>query len=163
LTLDEALKRRHYYRGQLRRHKNAKRNATIREFWKSKVASEMEAGSKPKAAHTSATESASERFNISTWQVRRALKDTKYLIDAAWLKHSIRELSDLAAFNKRFLAQGKRIKRYENHVIAAIQKGYTPAKAHTYAIERTAKESGITNGQMRRFLHALKNTQSPEQ
>jgi hypothetical protein len=155
MTLDEALKRRFHYRGQLRRHKNAKRNAAIREFWKSKITAEMETGSGPRAVRASANEAASKKFNISRSQVRRALNDIDYLIDAASLRLRIHDLRDLQGFQKRFISQRKRIECFEDHVAAAIQKGYTPANAHFYGVKRTAEEFGITHGPMRRILHTF--------
>ncbi len=155
MTLDEALARRFHYRGQLRRHKNAKRNAAIREFWKSKITAEMATGKKPRAAHASANEAASKKFNISRSQVSRALNDIDYLIDAASLSLRIHDLRDLQGFQKRFISQRKRIECFEDQVAAAIQKGNTPANAYIYAVKRTAEEFGITHGQMRRILHTF--------
>jgi AraC-like DNA-binding protein len=125
MTLDEYVKRLNHYRGQLRRHKYAERNAAIREFYKSKVASEIAIGSKPKAAQALAIKTESEKRGISPGQVRRALNDTKYLMNADCLKHRIREIKQILRDRKLAPLQAKRIQYFEDCVAAAIQKGTT--------------------------------------
>jgi len=178
LTLDEALKRRHYYRGQLRRHKYAERNADIREFYKSKVATEMATGSKPKAARALAIKTASEKSGISPGQVRRALKDTGYLMNADSLKRNIREIIKIERDRKLAPLQLVRIQYFEKCVAAAIQKGTTaptpapltlkeifdittkipkdtPApNALIDAVKGAAKDLNISPTQLRRILDA---------
>jgi hypothetical protein len=155
MTRDEFLRRRFNYRGQLRRHRNAKRNAAIREFWQAKVAAELGTGKKPRGAHALANEAASKKFNISRSQIRRALNDTDYLMDEASLKLRIRELSELATHNKRFLSQCQRVKSFEAHFAVAIQAKKKPRYARTYAVKRTAVEFGVTSGQIRRILDSF--------
>ncbi len=155
MSLDEALARRFHYRGQLRRHKYAKRNAAIREFWQSTVTAASETGKTLRAIHAAAIEAASKKFSISRSQVRRALNDTGYLIDAVWLKPRISELSNLAAYNKRFLSHHQRVKRYQEHVAARTKAGDPVRKSQIYAVKRTAEEYKITPGRMRQILDAF--------
>lgn len=155
MRLDEALARRFHYRGQLRRHEYAKRNAAIREFWYSTVTAESETGKALRIIHAAANEAASKKFSLSRSQIRRALNDTEYLIDAAWLKHRISELSNLATYNKRFLAHHQRVKRYQEHVAARTKTGEPLRSAQVYAVKRTAEEYKITPGRMRRILDSF--------
>jgi hypothetical protein len=112
----------------------------------------MEAGKKLRDMYGSANEAASKKFNLSSSQIRRALNDTDYLIDARWLRDRIYELNRLVAYRKLAPLQHERINRYENYFAEKIQAGKSEAYASNYAVCNTAKDSGITEGQVRRIL-----------
>lgn len=161
MTVKEALERRYYYRGQLRRHLNAKRNAGLREFWNSRVAAEMRAGSTLSASRAAATRAAREKLGISASQVRRALTDTAYLMGEAELRRRIRELQQWATDHRRALVHAERLKRYRTRVRHWMKQGKTEAYAHMHAINDVAdativldgvEHKSITRGQMRRIL-----------
>ena len=162
MTGKELLDRRFYYRGQLRRHANGKRNAELAEFWNAHLTAEMKAGSTEKAARASANKAAGAKFAISAWQVGRARADAaKYLMDAAELKRRIRELQQFAGDQRRFLVHAERFRRYQAHFLTWILKGKPEGYARMHAINDAASESlildnvqhpPITSGQMRRIL-----------
>jgi hypothetical protein len=156
MSSKEALNRRFAYRGQLRRHTTAKRNTAMVKFWNAWAGAEMIAGSTQRAAHVSATKAVSEKFHISTWQVRRALADTAYLMDEVELKRRIRELQQWATDQKRHLVYAAdRLRRYEARRQELKKQGKSEAHAHMRAINDVAAECSITRGQMRRTLRAF--------
>ena len=139
----------------------------------------MATGSKPKAARALATKTASAKFNISPWQVRRTLDDTKYLMNADSLKRNIREINKIVRDRKLAPLQLKRIQHFEDCIAAAIQKGTaalnapapltlkeifdittkipknTPApKVLIGAVKGAAKDLNISTTQLRRILDA---------
>jgi hypothetical protein len=162
MTVKELLARRFHYRGQLRRHRNRQRNADLADFWNARVVADVKAGYTQKAARASATEAASKKFGISASQVGRARADAAtYLMGAAELKRSIRELQQFAGDQKRFLVHAKRFRRYQDRFRSWVLQGKPTAYAHMHAINDVAdewvildniKHPPISPGQMRRIL-----------
>jgi hypothetical protein len=150
MTAKEALDRRFYYRGQLRRHKNAKRKAELKEFWKAHVVAGMKAGFTRNRAQVSATDAAREKFAISASQIRRALADTAYLMNGAELKRRIRELQQWAIDQKHTLLHTERVNRYQARFHHWIQQGKPETNAHMRAVNDAADELGIDRGALRR-------------
>jgi len=148
----EALDRRAYYLGQLRRHENASRNRRIATYWNSIVTAEMKAGRKQRAAFKSANEATGKNFGLSASQIRRVRQDTGYLMSAESLKHRRRELSLLKRDLEHANLVSNRIARFEFHVAAGIKAGHSPAEAFTGAISATAHELGKHPGTIRRNL-----------
>jgi hypothetical protein len=112
----------------------------------------MQTGIKPRFARSAAAEAASKQFKISISQVRRALNDTSYLMDAAGLKHRLQELTRIAADLRFARLQHERIVQYEEYVDKAMLMGGEPTYAQRFAVKRTAEHFGITAGQVRRIL-----------
>lgn len=155
MTAPELMARRYDYRGQLRRHKNDKRNAAMVEFWKAHVAAKNQIGEKARITRASANEAASKEFKISVGQVRRVLKDSKnpeYLIPEGSLRRSIQEISYLARHNKNLGVLVQRFRRFEVHLAAQIEAGNSPDRARAFAVGYTAKDFKISKYRVRRII-----------